>query len=361
MARTRSSPTTTGDQPSSHPSAPAGAWSSELKVPAIFYATARTSANPDVGIIEPQTSDKNLAQYLREIVETPLLSRAEETALGVKIRAGDSEARDHLIRANTRLVVSIAKDYIGFGLEFLDLISQGNTGLSRAASKFDPDRGARFATYASWWIRQSILIGIANTADTIRTPVHLQRQIRELTRLRTILREELAREPSTAELAHELGLSEQQTQRRIQAANIKQTVPLDAPIGDQNRNGTQERLLDLIPDTRTPSVQETMVAQERRHFVRAILCDGIPKNDRSPTALLMREIRSRFDEREIDILRKRFGLHNENERGQTLEEIGRGYKVTRERIRQIEASALRTFKKGLEELENRGSQPQLSL
>jgi DNA-directed RNA polymerase sigma subunit (sigma70/sigma32) len=160
-----------------------------------------------------------------------------------------------------------------------------------------------------------------------------------------------------AELAHELGLTEQQTQRRIQAANIKHTVPLDAPVGEKNRYGMQERLHDLIPDTRNISVHESMVARERQYFIRAIICNEIPKDDLSATALLLREIQRRFDDREVDILRKRFGLNGNDEREQTLEKIGKTYNVTRERIRQIEARALKILRDGLHQFEERRERP----
>ena len=326
-------------------------------MPATFPASIRRADEAHAVRDRSMKTDENLARYLREIIETPLLSREEEAAIGIKIRAGDVDAREHLIKANTRLVVSIAKNYLGYGVEFLDLIGQGNMGLTRAASKFDPNRGARFATYATWWIRQSMLIGIANTGDTIRVPVNLQRQTRELTRLRSTLRDELEREPSVAELAHELGLTEQQTQRRIHAANIKHTVPLDAPIGEKNRYGMQERLHDLIPDTRNISVHESMVARERQYFIRAIICNEIPKDDLSATALLLREIQRRFDDREIDILRKIFGLNGNDKRVQTLEKIGITYNVTRERIRQIEARALKILRDGLLQFEGQRECP----
>lgn len=265
-------------------------------------------------------SDDSVRLYLREIGKIPLLNAEEELALAQKVVAGDKKAKDKMAEANMRLVVSIAKRYSGRGLDFLDLIQEGNTGLLRAVEKFDPDKGFKFSTYATWWIRQAITRAIADQARTIRIPVHMVETINKLLRTQRRMTQELNREPTIDELAKELEMEPEKVEYVIK---IKQeTTSLDTGVG---RDGEDEDsvLGDFIEDEESPTPEESAASQLLREQVRAILAT--------------------LSEREQKIVRMRFGL--DNGKSHTLEEVGQEFAVTRERIRQIEAKALAKLRK----------------
>ena len=266
-------------------------------------------------------SDDSVRLYLREIGKIPLLSAEEEMELARRIIKGDKKAKDKMAEANMRLVVSIAKRYSGRGLDFLDLIQEGNTGLLRAVEKFDPDKGFKFSTYATWWIRQAITRAIADQARTIRIPVHMIETINKLVRTQRRLTQELNREPTMEELSKEMDMEPE----KIEYINkIRQeTSSLDAGIG---RDGDEEDsvLGDFIEDEDTISPEESATNQLLKEKVAEVL--------------------SSLSDREQKIVRMRFGLDNGG-KSHTLEEVGQQFAVTRERIRQIEAKALAKLRK----------------
>ncbi|QJU07163.1 RNA polymerase sigma factor RpoD [Candidatus Saccharibacteria bacterium oral taxon 488] len=266
-------------------------------------------------------SDDSVRLYLREIGKIPLLSSDEEMELARRIIEGDKKAKDKMAEANMRLVVSIAKRYSGRGLDFLDLIQEGNTGLLRAVEKFDPDKGFKFSTYATWWIRQAITRAIADQARTIRIPVHMIETINKLVRTQRRLTQELNREPTIEELSKEMDMEPE----KIEYINkIRQeTSSLDAGIG---RDGDEEDsvLGDFIEDEDTISPEESATNQLLKEKVAEVL--------------------SSLSDREQKIVRMRFGLDNGG-KSHTLEEVGQQFAVTRERIRQIEAKALAKLRK----------------
>ena len=265
-------------------------------------------------------SDDSVRLYLREIGKIPLLSAEEELALAQRVVEGDKRAKDKMAEANMRLVVSIAKRYSGRGLDFLDLIQEGNTGLLRAVEKFDPDKGFKFSTYATWWIRQAITRAIADQARTIRIPVHMVETINKLLRTQRRMTQELNREPSIEELAKELEMEPEKVEYVIK---IKQDITsLDAGVG---RDGEDEDsvLGDFIEDEEGATPEESATSQLLKEQVQAVL--------------------STLSEREQKIIKMRFGL--ENGKSHTLEEVGQEFAVTRERIRQIEAKALAKLRK----------------
>ena len=265
-------------------------------------------------------SDDSVRLYLREIGKIPLLNAEEELALAQKVVSGDKKAKDKMAEANMRLVVSIAKRYSGRGLDFLDLIQEGNTGLLRAVEKFDPDKGFKFSTYATWWIRQAITRAIADQARTIRIPVHMVETINKLLRTQRRMTQELNREPSIEELAKEL---EMEPEKVEYVMKIKQDITsLDAGVG---RDGDDEDsvLRDFIEDEEGVTPEESAASQLLKEQVQAIL--------------------STLSDREQKIIKMRFGL--ENGKSHTLEEVGQEFAVTRERIRQIEAKALAKLRK----------------
>ena len=265
-------------------------------------------------------SDDSVRLYLREIGKIPLLNPEEELELARKVADGDKRAKDKMAEANMRLVVSIAKRYSGRGLDFLDLIQEGNTGLLRAVEKFDPDKGFKFSTYATWWIRQAITRAIADQARTIRIPVHMVETINKLLRTQRRMTQELNREPSIEELAKEL---EMEPEKVEYVMKIKQDITsLDAGVG---RDGEDEDsvLGDFIEADDGVAPEESAASQLLKEQVQAIL--------------------GTLSEREQKILKMRFGL--ENGKSHTLEEVGQEFAVTRERIRQIEAKALAKLRK----------------
>ena len=254
--------------------------------------------------------------YLREIGKIPLLTPEEEVELAKRIEAGDLEAKKKLMAANLRLVVSIAKKYIGRGMLFLDLIQEGNLGLSRAAEKFDYRKGFKFSTYATWWIRQAITRAIADQARTIRIPVHMVETINKLIRVSRQLVQKLGREPTAEEIAKEMGID---AERVAEIQRIAQEpVSLETPIGEEE----DSQLGDFLEDK-----------------------ELLSPDDAAANQLLREELENMIDElapREREVLRLRFGL--EDGHPYTLEEVGRRFGVTRERIRQIEAKALRKLR-----------------
>lgn len=265
-------------------------------------------------------SDDSVRLYLREIGKIPLLNAEEELALAQKVVAGDKKAKDKMAEANMRLVVSIAKRYSGRGLDFLDLIQEGNTGLLRAVEKFDPDKGFKFSTYATWWIRQAITRAIADQARVIRIPVHMVETINKLLRTQRRMTQELNREPSIEELAKEL---EMEPEKVEYVMKIKQDIQsLDAGVG---RDGEDEDsvLQDFIEDEESATPEESATSQLLKEQVQSVL--------------------STLSDREQKIIRMRFGL--DNGKSHTLEEVGQEFAVTRERIRQIEAKALAKLRK----------------
>ena len=253
---------------------------------------------------------------LKEIVKVPLLTAEQEMGIAKRMEAGDDEAKKELAEANLRLVVSIAKRYVGRGMSFLDLIQEGNLGLIKAVEKFDYTKGFKFSTYATWWIRQAITRAIADQARTIRIPVHMVETINKLIRVSRQLLQELGREPTPAEIGKEMGFSEEKV-REIQKI-AQDPVSLETPIGEEE----DSHLGDFIEDDNAPAPSEA-----------------------ASYALLkeqLMEVLNTLTEREEKVLRLRFGL--DDGRARTLEEVGKEFNVTRERIRQIEAKALRKLR-----------------
>ena len=273
------------------------------------------------GTYTDDITDDSVRMYLREIGKIPLLSIDEENELAKKAMEGNQRAKDKMAEANMRLVVSIAKRYSGRGLELLDLIQEGNTGLLRAVDKFDPSKGFKFSTYATWWIRQAITRAIADQARTIRIPVHMVETINKLMRTQRRLTQELNREPTNKELAKEMDMDIEKIEY-IQ--KIKQEITsVDAGVGRDGEEGEESTLGDFIEDEDTASPEESATVQLLKEQVREIL--------------------STLSDRERKIIEMRFGLNGT--KSHTLEEVGLEFAVTRERIRQIEAKALMKLKK----------------
>lgn len=276
--------------------------------------------DPAAPVYFDDISDDSVRLYLREIGKIPLLNSEEELALAQKVVSGDKRAKDQMAEANMRLVVSIAKRYSGRGLDFLDLIQEGNTGLLRAVEKFDPDKGFKFSTYATWWIRQAITRAIADQARTIRIPVHMVETINKLLRTQRRMTQDLNREPTIEELAKEL---EMEPEKVEYVMKIKQDITsLDAGVGRDD--GEDDTVLgDFIEDEDAASPEDSAANQLLKEQVQDIL--------------------DVLTEREQKILKMRFGL--EDGKSHTLEEVGQEFSVTRERIRQIEAKALAKLRK----------------
>jgi len=268
--------------------------------------------------LDDDVADDSVRLYLREIGKIPLLNAEQELALAQRVVAGDKLAKDQMAEANMRLVVSIAKRYVGRGLDLLDLIQEGNTGLLRAVEKFDPDKGFKFSTYATWWIRQAITRAIADQARTIRIPVHMVETINKLLRTQRRLTQELNREPTNDEIAKAMEIDVDKVEHIMK---IKQDISsLDASIRDDEEDSV---LADFIEDEDTVSPEESATGQLLKEQVRDML--------------------AALTEREQKILKLRFGL--EDGKSHTLEEVGQEFSVTRERIRQIEAKALAKLRK----------------
>ena len=260
--------------------------------------------------------DDPVRMYLKEIGKVPLLSADEEIELAKKMEQGDEEAKRRLCEANLRLVVSIAKRYVGRGMLFLDLIQEGNLGLIKAVDKFDYTKGYKFSTYATWWIRQAITRSIADQARTIRIPVHMVETINKLIRVSRQLLQTYGREPSPEEIALEMGITVEKV-REIQKI-AQEPVSLETPIGEED----DSHLGDFIPDEDVPAPAEAAAFSMLKEQLVEVL--------------------ETLTEREQKVLKLRFGL--EDGRARTLEEVGKEFEVTRERIRQIEAKALRKLR-----------------
>ncbi len=270
----------------------------------------------DLSLPEGVSIDDPVRMYLKEIGRVPLLTPEEEIELAKRIEQGDEEAKRRLAEANLRLVVSIAKRYVGRGMLFLDLIQEGNLGLIKAVEKFDYRKGYKFSTYATWWIRQAITRAIADQARTIRIPVHMVETINKLIRVSRQLLQELGREPTPEEIAKEMNISEEKVRDILKIA--QEPVSLETPIGEEE----DSHLGDFIED------QEARAPAEEASFT--MLREQLD------------EVLTTLTDREQKVLRLRFGL--DDGRARTLEEVGQRFGVTRERIRQIEAKTLRKLR-----------------
>ncbi len=272
--------------------------------------SASTAATDIIAIDDP------VRMYLKEIGKVPLLLAEEEIVLAKAMEDGDLSAKQKLAEANLRLVVSIAKRYVGRGMQFLDLIQEGNLGLIKAVEKFDYRKGYKFSTYATWWIRQAITRAIADQARTIRIPVHMVETINKLIRVSRRLLQELGREPMPDEVAKEMGISEEKVRGIMKIA--QEPVSLETPIGEEE----DSHLGDFIPDEDAPAPSEAAAFAMLKEQLTDVLDTLTPREEK--------------------VLRLRFGL--DDGRARTLEEVGREFEVTRERIRQIEAKALRKLR-----------------
>ena len=270
----------------------------------------------DLSIPEGVSIEDPVRMYLKEIGKVPLLSAEEEIELAKRMENGDQNAKKRLAEANLRLVVSIAKRYVGRGMLFLDLIQEGNLGLIKAVEKFDYRKGYKFSTYATWWIRQAITRAIADQARTIRIPVHMVETINKLIRVSRQLLQELGREPSPEEIAAEMDMPVERVREILKIS--QEPVSMETPIGEEE----DSHLGDFIEDDNVPAPAEAAAFTLLKEQLDEVL--------------------STLTDREQKVLRLRFGL--EDGRARTLEEVGKEFKVTRERIRQIEAKALRKLR-----------------
>ena len=270
----------------------------------------------DLSVPDGVSIEDPVRMYLKEIGKVPLLSAEEEIELAKRMEAGDEKAKQKLAEANLRLVVSIAKRYVGRGMLFLDLIQEGNLGLIKAVEKFDYEKGYKFSTYATWWIRQAITRAIADQARTIRIPVHMVETINKLIRESRQLLQELGREPLPEEIAERMGISVERVREILKIS--QEPVSLETPIGEEE----DSHLGDFIQDQNVPVPAEAAASNLLRDQLNEVL--------------------DTLTEREQKVLRLRFGM--DDGRARTLEEVGKEFQVTRERIRQIEAKALRRLR-----------------
>src|SRR6266702_469797 len=306
-----------------------------LNAPRRFRASARLTATkptaqvPSPVAVSPEVAPRQapsgdaLQLYLREIGQVKLLTPEEEIVLARRIKRGDKQAREQMIKANLRLVVKIARDYEGLGMPILDLINEGNIGLMKGVERFNPNKGAKLSTYASWWIKQSIKRALANQSKTIRLPVHVVDKVAHIRRTEMKLRELLDRDPTDEEVAEDLGLKTRRVREYRDASRAP--VSLDAPIGTEE----SDRISETVADTNA-----------------AAPSDRITRESDSP---LVQEVLATLTERERSILGMRFGL--EDGEPKTLEQVGEHFKVTRERIRQIQEQALRELRVKMEKRE----------
>ena len=278
--------------------------------------TADTKLEDDLSVPEGISIDDPVRMYLKEIGKVPLLTAEEEIEIAKRLETGDEEAKKKLSEANLRLVVSIAKRYVGRGMLFLDLIQEGNLGLIKAVEKFDYRKGFKFSTYATWWIRQAITRAIADQARTIRIPVHMVETINKLIRVSRQLLQQYGREPTPEEIAKEMGISEAKVREIIKIA--QEPVSLETPIGEEE----DSHLGDFIEDENAPAPAEVASNAMMREQLQEVLHTLTPREEK--------------------VIRLRFGL--EDGQAHTLEEVGKEFNVTRERIRQIEAKALRKIR-----------------
>ena len=269
-----------------------------------------------VDLLEGIGTEDPVRMYLKEIGTVPLLTAEEEYSLAMKKQEGDEYAKQRLIEANLRLVVSIAKRYTGRGMSFLDLVQEGNLGLIKGVEKFDPEKGFKLSTYATWWIRQSVTRALADQARTIRVPVHMVETINKMSKMKRKLTLELGYEPSIKELAEHLDMTEEKVQEIMQIA--REPASLETPIGEED----DSNLGDFVADANVLSPEGNVESVMLREHIDSLLDD--------------------LKERERQVIVLRFGLEDGHPR--TLEEVGREFNVTRERIRQIEAKALRKLR-----------------
>ncbi len=269
----------------------------------------------DIDVAGVMQSD-NLRMYLHEIARIPLLSAQEELALARRVQANNLHARHALIEANLRLVVHVAKRYVGQGMDLEDLIGEGNVGLIRAVSKFDPDKGFRFSTYAHWWIKQAISRALLEGARAVRLPVYIMEEVMRIRRMTRHLYQEFGHEPTSEEIATALGIQPERVRELMVWA--ERIYSLDAPISEEEEN----TIGDIVPDEHTPSPSEAIERDLLRVEVRRILDSLNP--------------------REREVIELRFGLVDDHD--YTLEEVGKRLKVTRERVRQIEERAIRKLR-----------------
>ena len=270
----------------------------------------------DLSVPESISIDDPVRMYLKEIGKVPLLTADEEVNIAQRMETGDETAKKKLTEANLRLVVSIAKRYVGRGMSFLDLIQEGNLGLIKAVDKFDYSKGYKFSTYATWWIRQAITRAIADQARTIRIPVHMVETINKLIRVSRQMMQDLGREPTPEEIAKSMNISESKVREIIKVA--QEPVSLETPIGEEE----DSHLGDFIPDDDAPAPAEAAGRTLMKEALDDVLGTLTPREEK--------------------VLRLRYGLDDGHQR--TLEEVGQHFGVTRERIRQIEAKALRKLK-----------------
>jgi RNA polymerase primary sigma factor len=300
----------------------------EVSDDASFTDAPVKAGGPEGNSTEPQPARQYggtaLMIYLREVGAVELLTEREEVRLAAKIKKGNAEARELMIRANLRLVVKIARDYDGMGLPLLDLINEGNIGLMSAVERFDPTKGAKLSTYAAWWIKQSMRRALANQSKTIRLPVHMVDKIYNMRRTSFRLQEILGREPTDEEVAAEIGCSTREV-ARMRIAYLR-PASLDAPTGDDDSG----HLAEVIRDENAASPYEQLVEKTVNQMLEDLV--------------------SRLHPREASILRFRFGLDGGTER--TLEEVGEKFGVTRERVRQLQTLALRKLRRMIKTAES---------
>lgn len=277
---------------------------------------AESSDSVEIAVPKGISIDDPVRMYLKEIGKIPLLKPHEEVEYAKRMAEGDEFAKQKLVEANLRLVVSIAKRYVGRGMLFLDLIQEGNLGLIKAVEKFDYKKGYKFSTYATWWIRQAITRAIADQARTIRIPVHMVETINKLIRVSRQLLQELGRDPKPDEIAKEMNMTEEKVREIMKIA--QDPVSLETPIGEEE----DSHLGDFIPDEDAPAPAEAAAYSLLKEQIEDVL--------------------NTLNDREQNVLKLRFGL--EDGRARTLEEVGKEFDVTRERIRQIEAKALRKLR-----------------
>ena len=296
---------------------PGGLSSAELEEIEKEVSKFETSANMEK-ILEQEgvTIDDPVRQYLKEIGRIPLLDSEQEKDIAERMMQGDESAKERLVESNLRLVVSIAKKYLGRGMYFLDLIQEGNLGLMKAVEKFDYTKGYKFSTYATWWIRQAITRAIADQARTIRIPVHMVETIHKVTKYSRQMQQELGREPTAEEIGEKIGLSADRVREILKMS--QDPVSLETPIGEEE----DSHLGDFIPDDDTPAPADAAASTILREVIERELHTLTP--------------------REEHVIKLRFGLYDG--RNRTLEEVGKEFDITRERIRQIEAKALRKLR-----------------
>ena len=282
---------------------------------------ATVQAAPSEPVPTESLSGDPIRLYMREIGQVPLLKPEEEIKLAKRIKRGDAAAREHMIKANLRLVVKIARDYENYGLPLLDLISEGNIGLMKAVERFDPNKGAKLSTYAAWWIKQAVKRALADQGKTIRLPVHVVDKLFHIRKAEARLVELLGREATDAEIAEEIGMKTEQV-RDYRKASIAPTS-LDAKLGDDDTN----RVADIVADPNAEAPYQQALEDSDNEILGEVIRTLSP--------------------REQTILQLRFGLNGDDEK--TLEEVGQQFGVTRERIRQIQDEALKKLKKRIQQ------------